>query len=146
MRIGSDASTSGSGALNWQTRTFQFVGKGGRQTIRIATEATRFDANGRGTMLDDIVLTEHLPANTGLEDTAIRLSAISAALKDTDGSESLAVTLESLPVGATLSDGTRRFTATAGATLAGLKGVKGRKRERKREGSVKGDRPRFLCG
>ncbi|WP_374326246.1 tandem-95 repeat protein [Azonexus sp.] len=122
VKVGSDQSTSGASALNWQTRSFQFVGKGGAQTIRIVSEATRFDANGRGMMIDDIALSVVQPANTGLEDTPIRLSAISAALTDTDGSETLAITVEALPVGATLSDGTRSFTATAGNTTANVSG------------------------
>jgi hypothetical protein len=62
---------------------------------------------------DDIVLAEHLANNTGLEETAITLSSISACLKDTGGSETLALTIEAIPVGATLSDGTRSFTATS---------------------------------
>ncbi len=38
--IGSEESTSPLDTLAWQTRTFQFVGAGGRQTLRIASEAT----------------------------------------------------------------------------------------------------------
>jgi len=91
VRIGGDDSTSGSNGLNWQTRQFAFTGNGTKQTIRIVSEATRRDANGRGMMLDDLRLTERLPLNTGMEDTAIRLSAITAALVDTDGSETLSV-------------------------------------------------------
>jgi hypothetical protein len=64
-------------------------------------------------MIDDIVLTERLANNTGLEDTSIKLSAISARLKDDDGSETLTLSIEAIPVGATLSDGTRSFTATS---------------------------------
>jgi hypothetical protein len=73
-------------------------------------------------MIDDIVLTERLPANTGLEDTAIRLSAISAALKDTDGSEILQLRLAGLPAGTRLSDGWRSFTATATQSVANITG------------------------
>ena len=120
VKIGSDQSTSTWSALNWQTRTFQFVGNGGSQTLRIVSEASAVSANGYGMMIDDIALTEALPANTGLEDTAIKLSAISA-LKDTDGFESLTLTLEDIPVGKACSlDGTRSFTATAGNTAADL--------------------------
>ncbi|RJX66497.1 hypothetical protein DZ860_20365, partial [Vibrio sinensis] len=43
--------------------------------------------------------------NEGLQDTEIPLSRISAALTDTDGSESLTVKLTGLPRGAELSDG-----------------------------------------
>jgi hypothetical protein len=73
-------------------------------------------------MLDDIALTETLPANTGFEDSAIRLSAVSAALTDTDGSETLSVAIVGLPVGATLTDGSMSFTATQGSTTADVSG------------------------
>ena len=114
--MGSYANTSPSTSLNWQKLLYGFTGNGNTQKIKIVTEATAFDANGRGAMIDDIALTEVMPANTGLEDTAIRLSAISAALTDTDGSETLAITISAIPVGAKLSDGTRTFTATTGNT------------------------------
>ena len=113
VRIGDDDSTSGNMALNWQAKQFSFVGNGRKQTIQILGEATKQDGNGRGMMIDDIVLTERLANNTGLEDTSIKLSAISARLKDDDDSETLALTIEAIPVGATLSDGTRSFTATS---------------------------------
>ncbi|HZX33542.1 MAG TPA: Ig-like domain-containing protein [Rhodocyclaceae bacterium] len=122
VRIGGDGSVSPATALAWQTRTFQFTGTGSRQTIRIVSEATKVDKDGRGMMIDDICLTETLPANTGLEDSSIRISAISATLKDTDGSETLALAIEALPVGATLTDGSHSFTASAGATTADITG------------------------
>jgi len=120
VRIGGDDSTSGNTALNWQTKQFSFVGNGRKQTIQILGEATKQDGNGRGMMIDDIVLTERLANNTGLEDTSIKLSAISARLKDDDGSETLALTIEAIPVGATLSDGTRSFTATTANRTANI--------------------------
>lgn len=49
----------------------------------------------------------------GNEDAAIPIS-ISSSLVDTDGSETLAVTVSAIPVGATLTDGASTFTATAG--------------------------------
>ena len=122
VRIGGDQSTSGATALNWVTRSFSFTGNGQAQTIRIVSEATQFHEAGRGMMIDDIALTERLPANTGLEDTAIRLSAISAALKDTDGSETLQLRLVGLPAGTRLSDGWRSFTATATQSVANITG------------------------
>jgi predicted chitinase len=110
--IGSEASTSPLDALAWQKRTFQFVGAGGRQTLRIASEATRFDAWSSGTMIDDIVLSETLPANVGYEDAPIQLPTIAATLRDDDGSEALSIDIAGLPVGATLSDGEHHFTAS----------------------------------
>ena len=88
--------------------------------IRIVDEATQFEANGRGAMIDNIALRETLPINTGFEDGVIRLSAIHAALADTDGSEILSVFINALPVGATLSDVVRTFTATTGHTSADI--------------------------
>ncbi|NBB17509.1 hypothetical protein GVN21_19280, partial [Caulobacter sp. SLTY] len=63
----------------------------------------------------------------GDEDTAIALT-VSGGLVDTDGSESFSLEVSEIPVGATLSDGTHSFTATAadrtvdiaGWTLANL--------------------------
>ena len=112
VRIGGDDSTSSNTALNWQSKQFSFVGNGRKQSIQILGEATKQDGNGRGMMIDDIVLTERLANNTGLEDTAIKLSAITARLKDEDGSETLTLSIEAIPVGTTLTDGINRFTAT----------------------------------
>ncbi|WP_178119496.1 retention module-containing protein [Pseudomonas sp. SCB32] len=52
-------------------------------------------------------------ANEGNEDTSIPLSKINAALVDTDGSESLSISIGGIPNGATLSDGIHSFTADA---------------------------------
>jgi Bacterial Ig domain/Cadherin-like domain len=49
------------------------------------------------------------------EDTPMSLS-VASALTDTDGSETLALAVSSIPVGATLSDGVHTFTATTGNT------------------------------
>jgi len=62
-------------------------------------------------MVDNIALSETLPANTGFEDASIPLSVIGAALQDTDGSETLNLSIGAIPVGATLTDGSNRFTA-----------------------------------
>ncbi|BCA94497.1 hypothetical protein TUM19329_08580 [Legionella antarctica] len=60
--------------------------------------------------------------NHGNEDTPIALSKISASLADTDGSETLSVTINSIPVGAVLSDGTHTFTSTPGNTEVSVTG------------------------
>jgi len=122
VKLASYANTSPETALNWQTLNYQFIGAGKGQKIRIVNEPTSTTANGRGAMIDDIVLSETLPVNKGLEDTAIRLSSISAALSDTDGSESLTVAISALPVGTLLTDGVKTFTATAGNTSANITG------------------------
>ncbi|MGE6386213.1 retention module-containing protein [Pseudomonas sp. NPDC078416] len=72
------------------------------------------DANSFGGVVNNISVTEHL--NSGLEDNAILLSTIKAATTDVDGSETLTVSMKGIPVGASLSDGTHTFNATAGAT------------------------------
>ena len=54
-------------------------------------------------------------AAVGGEDTGIALD-ISATLADTDGSETLALVVSGIPVGATLSDGSNSFTSIAGGS------------------------------
>ncbi|WP_291995607.1 tandem-95 repeat protein [Candidatus Accumulibacter sp. ACC003] len=113
--IASVASPSPIEGLAWQTYSVQFIASGGTQTLRIAAEATPRPIRDSGLMIDDIALSETLPTASGDEDTAIRLPAIDAALLDTDGSETLAIVISGLPAGATLSDGSKRFTATGDA-------------------------------
>ncbi|MFJ2677630.1 retention module-containing protein, partial [Pseudomonas sivasensis] len=69
--------------------------------------------NSLGGVLDNISVTQVL--NTGLEDHAIKLSAIDAYATDKDGSETLKLEISGIPEGATISDGTpgHSFTATA---------------------------------
>ncbi|MDR7307103.1 type I secretion C-terminal target domain-containing protein, partial [Rhodoferax saidenbachensis] len=56
-------------------------------------------------------------SNSGVEDTTIKLSPITIALADTDGSEALvSLFAKNLLVGTVLSDGTNSFTATTGTT------------------------------
>jgi VCBS repeat-containing protein len=109
-------------ALNWETLTFNFTGNGAMQNIRIVMEGTASEKNGRGAMIDDIVLTEVMPINTGYQDSPIRLSGVLAALTDTDGSEALEVTVGAIPTGAVLSDGTNSFTATDSLHLVAVTG------------------------
>ncbi|MEL6553282.1 MAG: Ig-like domain-containing protein [Cyanobacteria bacterium J06621_11] len=58
-------------------------------------------------------------AVTGDEDSAIALN-LSINLTDTDGSESLTTEISAIPVGATLTDGTRAFTSTAGVSAVNI--------------------------
>ncbi|AYO15175.1 tandem-95 repeat protein [Vibrio owensii] len=60
--------------------------------------------------VDGVQFYETYQVNEGLQDTAIPISEIRASLTDTDGSESLAVTLKGLPIGAVLSDGVNSIT------------------------------------
>ncbi len=61
--------------------------------------------------------------NTGAEGTTVKLSAISTALTDTDGSETLTVKISGAPVGSVLSDGAgHTFTVTASNGEANVTG------------------------
>ncbi|CAH1521365.1 VWFA domain-containing protein [Vibrio owensii] len=60
--------------------------------------------------VDGVQFYETYEFNEGLQDTAIPISEIRASLTDTDGSESLVVTLKGLPIGAVLSDGVNSIT------------------------------------
>jgi hypothetical protein len=73
-------------------------------------------------MIDDIALVETLPPNTVRRDGSLLLSAIGASLTDTDGSETLRISIGALPVGTRLTDGTHVFVATEGQTTADLTG------------------------
>ena len=116
VRIASYANTSPNTALDWKNLSFSFTGNGSAQTIRIVSEASATQSNGRGAMIDNIALTEVLPVNTGYKDSPIRLSGIIATASDTDGSESVSLVVSAIPVGATLTDGTRSFTASPSST------------------------------
>ncbi|MBF0444658.1 MAG: hypothetical protein HQL68_03650, partial [Magnetococcales bacterium] len=61
-------------------------------------------------------------ASSGAEDSAISLD-ISAGLTDTDGSESLSITIEGVPTGATLSNGTDNGDGTWSLVTADLDGL-----------------------
>jgi hypothetical protein len=118
--VGSHTGTSSNMALNWESLNFSFTGHGGSQNIRIVIEGVtsedhhdHHEGEGRGAMIDNLVLTENMPINTGYQDSAIRLSSVIAALTDSDGSETLGVTIGAIPAGSTLTDGTHSFTATA---------------------------------
>ncbi|MBN6830254.1 retention module-containing protein [Pseudomonas granadensis] len=61
--------------------------------------------------------------NTGAEGTTVKLSAISTALTDTDGSETLSVKISGAPIGSVLSDGAgHTFTVTASNGEANVTG------------------------
>ncbi|OGS96465.1 MAG: hypothetical protein A3H31_08415 [Gallionellales bacterium RIFCSPLOWO2_02_FULL_57_47] len=122
VRIATHAGTSPNTALNWEALNFSFTGTGTAQTIRIVTEATSSQSNGRGAMIDNIVLTENLPINTGYQDSPINLSSVVAALTDTDGSEVIGVTMGAIPTGALITDGTHSFSATDSMHIVAVAG------------------------
>ncbi|MES2905519.1 MAG: hypothetical protein V4691_00560, partial [Pseudomonadota bacterium] len=71
-------------------------------------------------LADAPVLSVH--AVSGAEDTAIALN-VSAALADTDGSETLSITIAGMPAGATLSSGTNNGNGSWTLTSAQLSGL-----------------------
>jgi hypothetical protein len=66
-------------------------------------------------MIDNLCVEEQVP-NTGNKNTWIYLQQPVAWLKDDDGSETLQVFIDNVPVGVQLKDDTHTFTATAGNT------------------------------
>ena len=78
------------------------------------------DSNSLGGLLDNINVTQVL--NSGLEDHAILLSTIQAHTNDVDGSETLTLTLNGLPAGSKLTDGTHTFNAADGSTSVDITG------------------------
>ncbi|WP_374539336.1 VCBS domain-containing protein, partial [Chitinimonas taiwanensis] len=126
-KIASYANTSPQNGFNWQNLHFSFVGTGGNQTIKIVTDASQFDPNGRGAMIDDIVLTQYQGVVSGNSSsgtqTAVTLkNYVGAALTDTDGSESLSLSFSGLPAGSiiTTSSNPAGYVLSGGAiTISG---------------------------
>jgi hypothetical protein len=121
-KLATIANTSPSNSLSWQTMTYNFIGTGGSQTVKLISEATQFNAGGRGAMVDDIALVETRQYNSTAVGGAANLQTITAGLADTDGSETLVLEIRNLAAGLVLSDGTRSFTATATSTTAVITG------------------------
>ncbi len=108
--------------LNWQSHTLTLSGDGNPAEIEFREAGTDTDY-GRGMMLDNIEMVETLDnAAAGVEGGTIDLPDISASLTDTDGSETLAVTISAIPEGAILTDGTNTFTASSGNTSVDVSG------------------------
>ncbi|MBL4864639.1 MAG: cadherin-like domain-containing protein, partial [Rhodobiaceae bacterium] len=101
----------------WTSYTYTMTGDGDVSKLQFR-EAGADTSAGRGMRIDNIVLTETTDGTTvsGAEDTIIGLPDITAGLGDTDGSETLSMSIGGIPEGATLTDGANTFTATLGAT------------------------------
>ncbi len=113
---------SGQSELNWQSYTLELSGDGDPTEIEFREAGTDV-SNGRGMMLDNIQMVETIDDGaSGYEGDTIALPAIDAALTDLDGSETLSVTIGSIPEGAVLSDGSNTFTASGGSTTADVSG------------------------
>ncbi|MDR0777340.1 MAG: tandem-95 repeat protein, partial [Azonexus sp.] len=109
VRLEVSARTSLGKAQDGQTVSYQYTGTGQPQSIRIVYEPTPDHLNGHSVMLDDIVLAKAVPPNP---DGWVSLPSIHAALNDTDGSETLTLTLAGLPTGCILTDGDHSITVT----------------------------------
>ena len=122
QKLGTFDNTSPSDALAWQHAQVQFTGDGASHTLRIVTEAEDREFGGRGMMLDNIALDQTQSLNQGNAGSAIALQNIDAALSDSDGSETLQLTLAGLPLGTTLSDGTHSLTTSQTQPIADITG------------------------
>ena len=109
--------TVNSTAIGWQRYTITVVGTG--SPMRIEFDAAEGNASTSvGGLLDNIAFES--AKNVGGVGTAISLS-VPASLTDTDGSETLTnVTIGSIPIGATITDGTNTFTASTGNTSVNI--------------------------
>ena len=99
------ADGSGNSDNEWQSYTITFVGTGAPMNLEFLSTGDAMEG-GRGMRLDDIEMTEQLPDIPG-ETTVTYPLDISSSLNDVDGSESLSITVDSLPDGAVLSAGTQ---------------------------------------
>ena len=77
------------------------------------------DDSGLGGDADGGVKAQIFSVGKAAMNTAVKLN-LASAVTDKDGSETLAVTVSSIPVGATLTDGVNSFTATAGHTTVDI--------------------------
>ena len=73
------------------------------------------DNSGVGDTDDDGIRAQIFSVGKAAENTAVKLN-LAANVTDRDGSETLAVSVSSIPVGATLTDGVHSFTSMAGNT------------------------------
>ncbi|PHZ83456.1 hypothetical protein CRD36_18025 [Paremcibacter congregatus] len=116
-----EISDSGIGATdtNWSNHEYSFTGDGSsvRVEIKYAGEGAQY---GRGAYIDNLTVTDVEDvewAASGTEGLAIALPEIISSLVDTDGSETMALSISAIPEGAVLSDGAgNSFTASTGDT------------------------------
>jgi Ca2+-binding RTX toxin-like protein len=112
---------SGNSDNVWQSHTVTFVGTGVPMSLEFLTTGEAQDY-GRGIRLDNIGLTETLPAET-VEAAVEYPLDITTNLVDTDGSETLSITVADLPDGVTLSAGTLNNDGSVTLTAAELSGL-----------------------
>ncbi|MEM9619754.1 MAG: cadherin domain-containing protein [Pseudomonadota bacterium] len=109
------ADGTGSGSINWLNDSISFVGDGSEMTVEFRASGVAQNY-GRGMYLDDISITEDLPAGvvSGGDSGSIALPEISVASNDADGSETLSTAISDIPDGFLITDGVNTFTAGAG--------------------------------
>jgi large repetitive protein len=100
------SSTSPQGFIDWKNLKLRLEGDGAEHTITIRTDATAFNAAGRGAFIDDIRLTATqgvVAGNVGGGVTRVALAGyVSTSLVDGDGSESLTLSFTGVPAGASI--------------------------------------------
>ena len=79
------------------------------------------DNSGAGGDEDDGIRAQIFSVGKAAVNAAVKLN-LASNVTDTDGSETLAVSVSSIPVGATLTDGTHSFTSSAGNTSVDISG------------------------
>jgi VCBS repeat-containing protein len=98
---------------SWTTPVLQVTSQAGTNTLTFRPT----DQQGSyGAIMDNLSITT---VADGVENTPVRLPSLAGAAvfgDTTDGSESHMLVIGSIPPGATLSDGTHSYTATAGHT------------------------------
>ena len=109
--------TVNSTAIGWQRYSIVLVGTGSK--MRLEFDAVDGSATTSvGGILDNIAFES--ANNVGAVGTVFNLS-VPATLVDTDGSESITnLTVSSIPVGATISDGAHTFTSAAGTSSVNI--------------------------
>ncbi|MBL8404449.1 MAG: VCBS domain-containing protein, partial [Dechloromonas sp.] len=118
------AATSPQTSIDWKSLTFSFTGDGASHTVMIRTDATSFNASGRGAFIDDLKMIAFQgvsAGNAGDGFTSVGLANyLSAALVDSDGSEALSLAFSGVPVGASIVTSQGTYTAVGGTiTIAG---------------------------
>ncbi|VXB26791.1 hypothetical protein PSEUDO8BK_10917 [Pseudomonas sp. 8BK] len=93
----------GLSTTSWREGSVNFIGTGANQTIELRETSSSDQADGRGMFLDNIALS-----------TASQYSydiSVDARLTDTDGSESLQVIIDGVPVGSVLQNSSGSLVA-----------------------------------
>ena len=120
VTIGTYSATSGNAALDWKNLKVSFVGDGDTHTLSILTTPTQVHASGRGAAIDDITLAAYqgVTARNTMSGTKTDIALanyVSAALVDTDGSETLSLTFAGLPAGAQIIAGSNTYNVSGGS-------------------------------